>query len=81
MRAVMVKFSSLEADHSLRPPLPLQRVQAGGALSSVRGRDQGDMKVDACDAACAMDHKISGFSKSIVEFLYTCIIEARSSCA
>jgi len=25
MRAVMVKFSSLEADHSLRPPLPLQR--------------------------------------------------------
>jgi len=25
MRAVMVKFFSLEADHSLRPPLPLQR--------------------------------------------------------
>jgi len=25
MRAIMVKFSSLEADHSLRPPLPLQR--------------------------------------------------------
>jgi hypothetical protein len=33
MRAVMVKFSSLEADHSLRPPLPLQR-GAGGALLS-----------------------------------------------
>jgi hypothetical protein len=30
----MVKFSSLEADHSLRPPLPLQRSQAGGALVS-----------------------------------------------
>jgi hypothetical protein len=25
MRAVMVKVSSREADHSLRPPLPLQR--------------------------------------------------------
>jgi len=39
------------------------------------------MKVDACDAACSMDHKISGPPKPIVEFLYICIIEARSGCA
>jgi hypothetical protein len=39
------------------------------------------MKADACDAACAMDHKISGPSKPIVEFLYNRIIEARSGCA
>jgi hypothetical protein len=32
MRAVMVKFSSLEADHSLRPPLPLQRSKLEGLL-------------------------------------------------
>ncbi len=42
---------------------------------------KGDMKVDACDAACFMDHKISGPRKPIVELLYNCIIEARSGCA
>jgi hypothetical protein len=39
------------------------------------------MKVDACDAACWMGHKISGRPKPIVEFLYNRIIEARGSCA
>jgi hypothetical protein len=39
------------------------------------------MKVDARDAACPMDHKISGLPKPIVEFLYICIIEARSGYA
>jgi hypothetical protein len=32
MSADMVKFSSLEADHSLRPPLPLQRSRLEGLL-------------------------------------------------
>jgi hypothetical protein len=59
MRAVMVKFSSLEADHSLRPPFPLQRGPGWRGFSELTG-GQGDMKVDACDAACSMDHKISG---------------------
>jgi len=36
------------------------------------------MKVDACDAACSMDRKISGPPKPIVEFLYICIIEAHN---
>ncbi len=39
------------------------------------------MKVDACDAACSIDHRISGSPRPIVEFLYICIIEARSGCA
>jgi hypothetical protein len=39
------------------------------------------MKVDACDAACSMEHKVSGPPKPIVEFLYICITEARSGCA
>jgi hypothetical protein len=76
----MVKFSSLEADHSLRPPLPLQRSKLEGLFRAQEG-DQGDMKVDARDAACSMDHKISGPPKSIARFLYICIIEARSGCA
>ncbi len=60
-------------------PCPSSAVQAGGALVSYGGK--GDMKVDACDAACFMDHKISGPRKPIVELLYNCIIEARSGCA
>jgi CheY-like chemotaxis protein len=36
------------------------------------------MKVDAGDAACSMEHKISGPPKPIVERLYVRIIEARS---
>ena len=32
MRAVRVKFSSLEADHSLRPPLPSSAVKLEGLL-------------------------------------------------
>jgi hypothetical protein len=48
MRAVMVKFSSLEADHSPRPPLPLQRGPSWrGSLWANGG--YGDMRVDACD--------------------------------
>jgi hypothetical protein len=47
----------------------------------VSERGEGDLKADACDAACAADHIISGASKPIVEFLYICIIEARSGCA
>jgi hypothetical protein len=39
------------------------------------------MKVDAGDAACSMDCKISGPAKPIVEFLYICIIEAYGGCA
>jgi hypothetical protein len=39
------------------------------------------MKVDAGDGACSMDHKIFWPPKPIVEFLYICIIEARSRCA
>jgi hypothetical protein len=39
------------------------------------------MKADACDAACAMDHKFPVLPKSIAEFLYICIIEARGGCA
>jgi hypothetical protein len=69
MRAVTVKFSSPEADQSLRPPLPSSAVQAGAAL------------VNACDAACSIDHRISGAPRPIVEFLYIGIIEARSGCA
>jgi hypothetical protein len=80
MRAVMVTFSSLEADHSLRPLLPLQRPKLEG-LFRASERDWGDMKVDACDAACSMEHKISGPPEPIAEFLYTCIIEALSGCA
>jgi hypothetical protein len=38
MRAVMVKFSSLEADHFLRPLLPLQR-GPGWRGSFVRERE------------------------------------------
>jgi hypothetical protein len=59
MRAVMVKFSSLEADHSLRPPLPLQR--GPGWRGSCELTEAGVTKADACDAACTMDRKISGF--------------------
>ena len=81
MRAVMVKFSSPEADHSLRPPLaPPARSKLEG-LFRAKEADQGDMKVDACDAACSTDHKISGPPKPTVEFLYIRIIEARSGCA
>ena len=70
MRAVMVRFSSLEADHSLRPPVPLQRGPAGGALVSYN-RGQGDRKVDACDAACSLDHKISGHrSQSLSSYTF-----------
>jgi hypothetical protein len=59
MHAGMVKFSSPEADHSLRPPLaPPARSRLEGLLSANRG--SGDMKDDACDAACRIDHKISG---------------------
>jgi hypothetical protein len=58
MRAVMVQFFSPEADHSLRSPLaPPARSRLEGLFRANRG--QGDMKVDACDAACSMDHKIS----------------------
>jgi hypothetical protein len=39
------------------------------------------MKVAARDAACCMGHEISDPAKSIVEFLYNRIIEARSGCA
>ncbi len=39
------------------------------------------MKIDACDAARSMDHKISGPLKPIYEYLYICIIEARTGCA
>jgi hypothetical protein len=48
MRAVMVKFSSPEADHSLRPPLPLQRGPRWRGSFELTG-GQGDTKVDACD--------------------------------
>jgi hypothetical protein len=58
-------------------PIRLRRIAATGRLKSAKG--EGD-KADACDAACAMDHKISGAPKPIVEFLYICIIEARSGC-
>jgi hypothetical protein len=47
----------------------------------VSEQGEGDMKADACDAACAMEHKISGPPEPIVEFLYICIIEARRGCA
>ena len=67
MRGVMVKFSSLGADHSLRPPLPLQR---NVALVSWQA-PTGDMKVDTCDAACSMDHKISGHrSQSLSSYTF-----------
>jgi hypothetical protein len=58
MRAVMVKFSSLAAEHSLRPSLPHQRGPSWRGSCELTGL--GDMKVDACDAACFMDHRISG---------------------
>jgi hypothetical protein len=63
MCAAMVKFSSLEADHSLRPPLPLQRSPSWRGSCELTGA-RGDMKVDACDAACSMDHRISGPSEA-----------------
>jgi hypothetical protein len=75
----MVKFSSLEADHSCGLPCPSGAIQAGGVFVSEQG--EGDMRADACDAACAMEHKISGPPEPIVEFLYICIIEARRGCA
>ena len=79
MRAVMVKFSSLEADHSLRPPLPLQRGPSWrGSCELTEARVT---KADAGDAACAIDHKVSDPPKPIVELLYIRIIEARSGCA
>jgi hypothetical protein len=80
MRAVMVgvllpRGRSLPAA-SLAPPA---RTKLEGLF--VSQQDQGDMKVDACDAACSMDHRIFGPPKPIVAFLYNCIIEARSGCA
>ena len=46
MRAVKVKFSSPEADPSLRPPLaPPARSKLEGLFWAIRG--VGDMKVDA----------------------------------
>jgi hypothetical protein len=77
MRAVMVKVSSLEADHSLRPPLA-PPVRSWRGFFELTGRDE--MKVDASDAACSMCTNF-GPPKPIVEFLYNRIIEARSGCA
>jgi hypothetical protein len=75
-----LEFSSPEADHSVRASLaPPARTKLEGLF--VSQQDQGDMKVDACDAACSMDHRIFGPPKPIVAFLYNCIIEARSGCA
>ena len=65
MRSVMLKFSSLKEDQSLRPHLPPQYSQAGGALATNKG--YGDMKVDTLTHARP--------SKPIVEFLYISIIE------
>ena len=75
----MVKVSSLEADHSLRPPLapPARNWRGFFELTGV----EGEMKVATCDAACRTGHEISDPAKSIVEFLYNRIIEARSGCA
>ena len=61
---------------SLAPPA---RSKLEGLFLANSG--EGDMKVDACDAACSMGHKIFGPPKPIVEFLYICIIEARSGYA
>jgi hypothetical protein len=80
MRAVMVKFSSLEADHSLRPLLPLQqRSKLEGLFRANRG--YGDMRVDACDEFAPWTEKFPGPPKPIVEFLYNRIIEACGRCA
>jgi hypothetical protein len=56
MRAVKVKFSSPEADHSLRPPLaPPARSSLEGLFLADGGK--GDIKVDAGDATCSMNQK------------------------
>jgi hypothetical protein len=39
------------------------------------------MKIDARNAACSVDHKMSDASEAIVKFLYICIIEGRAGCA
>ncbi len=80
MRVVMVKFSSPEADHSLRPHLPLQQGPGwrGSCELTGAGVIRRPMRVIA---ACSMDHRISGPPKPIVEFLYNCIIEALTGCA
>ena len=68
------ELSSPEADPSLRPPLaPPARSRLEGLLWVNQG--YGDMKVDACDAACSMDRQFP------LEFLYICIIVAHSGCA
>jgi hypothetical protein len=36
------------------------------------------MKVDACDAACSMNHKISVPLNLLADLLYICIIEVRN---
>jgi hypothetical protein len=49
MRAVMVRFSSLEADYTFWPlPCPSSAIHAGGVFSANRGK--GDMKVAVFDA-------------------------------
>ena len=54
----------LEADHSLRPALPLQRgPRWRGSCESIGI----SVKVDACDAACSMDHENLWPPKPIVK--------------
>jgi hypothetical protein len=58
MRAVMVKVSCLEADRSLGLSLaPPARLSWRGSFELT---GLGDTKVDPCDAAYSVDHKICG---------------------
>jgi hypothetical protein len=79
MRAVMVRFFSLEADPPTGLSLPLQRDLGWRGSFELTGARVYEGRCPR--PTCSMDHKISNLPKPIVEFVYVRIIEARSGCA